>query len=74
MSLFAARGGARRVVGIDMSELVPVTRRVIASNNMDKVISIVKGKAEEVSLPPDVNVAAAPGVARVGGFTRPGKN
>ncbi|XP_064635731.1 protein arginine N-methyltransferase 1-like isoform X1 [Lineus longissimus] len=51
LSMFAAKAGAKRVIGIEMSSIVEHAEKIIASNNLSEVITVVKGKVEEVSLP-----------------------
>ena len=49
--MFAAKAGASRVFGIDCSDIVNQATEIVKANNMDDVISIIKGKVEEVELP-----------------------
>lgn len=49
--MFAAKAGASRVFGIDCSDIVNQATEIVKSNNMDDIISIIKGKVEEVELP-----------------------
>lgn len=51
LSMFAAKAGAARVIGIDCSNIVDYAKENITANNLDHIISIVKGKVEEVELP-----------------------
>jgi len=51
LSLFAAKAGARRVFGIEMSDFAHLARKVVLDNKLDNVIKIIKGKVEEVILP-----------------------
>jgi hypothetical protein len=49
LSIFAARAGAKRVVGIDASERIPqLARRIVAANGLEGVVEIVQGKVEEL--------------------------
>ncbi|XP_018021038.2 protein arginine N-methyltransferase 1 [Hyalella azteca] len=51
LSMFAARAGASKVYGIEMSNIVEHAKKIVANNNLDKVVEIIQGKVEEVSLP-----------------------
>ena len=51
LSLFAAKAGARRVIGVDMSTMTTTAQAVADRNGFGDVITIVRGKAEEVDLP-----------------------
>ncbi|XP_059485549.1 protein arginine N-methyltransferase 1 isoform X2 [Neocloeon triangulifer] len=51
LSMFAAKAGARKVIGIECSNIVEYARQIVAANRLDDVIEIVKGKVEEVCLP-----------------------
>jgi len=53
LSLFAAKAGAKKVYGIECSEIVEIARQIIAYNNYDDVVEFITGKAEEVTLPVD---------------------
>jgi len=54
LSLFAARAGARRVIGVEKSDFAVLARRVVLDNQLSHVVTIVRGKVEEVELPGDV--------------------
>jgi len=51
LSMFAAKAGAKKVIGIDMSSIVEYAQKIVAANNLDDVVTIIKGKVEEVELP-----------------------
>lgn len=51
LSLFAARSGAKRVIGVDNSSIAFQARKIVLDNNYDEIITIIKGKVEEVELP-----------------------
>ncbi|KAG7167282.1 arginine N-methyltransferase 1-like [Homarus americanus] len=51
LSMFAAKAGATRVIGIEMSNIVEHAKKIVAANNLDKVVEIIHGKVEEVTLP-----------------------
>jgi len=51
LSMFAAQAGAKMVIGIDCSEILNQAQQIIKDNGFDKVITLIKGKVEEVTLP-----------------------
>lgn len=51
LSMFAAKAGASRVIGIECSEIVDLTKTIIKDNHFDDIITIIKGKVEDVELP-----------------------
>ncbi|KPP59849.1 Protein arginine N-methyltransferase 8-B-like, partial [Scleropages formosus] len=51
LSMFAAKAGARHVYGIECSSISEYSEKIIKSNHLDSVITIFKGKVEEVELP-----------------------
>jgi len=51
LSMFAAKAGARKVIGIECSNIVEYAQRIVKENDLDHIITIVKGKVEEVVLP-----------------------
>lgn len=53
LCMFAAKAGAKKVIGIECSEIVHMARKVVKANGLDDVIEFVQGKAEEVTLPVD---------------------
>jgi protein arginine N-methyltransferase 3 len=46
LSMLAARAGARKVIGIDVSGIVPRTRRSVERNGLAGVVTIIQGKLE----------------------------
>lgn len=53
LSIFAARAGAKKVIGIECSDIAYQARTIIKNNNLDNIITIVKGKVEEIDNLPD---------------------
>jgi len=53
MSLFAAQCGAKKVYGIDYSDIVYQAQQIVRDNHLEDVITLIKGKVEEVELPVD---------------------
>jgi protein arginine N-methyltransferase 1 len=51
LSMFAAKAGARRVIGVDMSSIVDQAREIVRANKLDHVVTLIKGKVEEIVLP-----------------------
>merc|ERR1712015_122327 len=51
LSMFAAKAGAKQVIGVDMSGIVEQAKKIIAVNGFENDITLIKGKVEEVTLP-----------------------
>ncbi|KAF8893408.1 S-adenosyl-L-methionine-dependent methyltransferase [Infundibulicybe gibba] len=51
LSMFAAKAGAKHVVGIDMSNIIDQAQKIITANGFKDTITLVKGKLEEAELP-----------------------
>ncbi|KAF7792352.1 hypothetical protein EIP86_003388 [Pleurotus ostreatoroseus] len=51
LSMFAAKAGAKHVVGIDMSNIIDQAQKIIEANGFSDTITLVKGKLEEAVLP-----------------------
>ncbi|KAF2979321.1 hypothetical protein EK904_012488 [Melospiza melodia maxima] len=51
LSMFAARAGAKKVIGVDQSEIIYQAMDIIRLNKLEKIITLVKGRIEEVDLP-----------------------
>lgn len=51
LSMFAARAGASHVYAIECSSIVEYANKIIEANKFADVITIIKGKVEEVDLP-----------------------
>jgi len=51
LSMFAAKAGASKVVGIDMSNIIDQAQKIIEANGFADTITLVKGKLEEAELP-----------------------
>lgn len=55
LSMFAAKAGAKRVIGIEFSNIAKQAVQIIKDNKLDNVITIIQGKVEDVtSLPHDI--------------------
>ena len=57
LCMFAAKAGAKQVIGVDCSDILEQTTKIVAQNvaetGLPDVITLVKGKMEEVELPVD---------------------
>jgi len=53
LCMFAAQAGARQVIGIDCSSIVNQAKMIVEKNGFGDVITLIKGKVEEVELPVD---------------------
>ena len=51
LSLFAARSGASRVVGIERGAIARVAGRIVQLNRMENVVSVLQGRVEDLQLP-----------------------
>eukprot|EP00095_Tigriopus_kingsejongensis_P006342 maker-scaffold804_size94796-snap-gene-0.21 protein:Tk06342 transcript:maker-scaffold804_size94796-snap-gene-0.21-mRNA-1 annotation:"protein arginine n-methyltransferase 3" len=53
LSLFCAKAGARRVTGVDMSDIIHNAMDIVLENGMDSCITLIKGKLETCDLKTD---------------------
>jgi protein arginine N-methyltransferase 1 len=54
---FAARAGAKHVIGVDMSSIIEKAKEIVAVNGLSDKITLLQGKMEEVHLPfPKVDI------------------
>jgi len=51
LSMFAAKAGASKVIGVDMSSIVEHAKNIVRDNNLSDVVTIIRGKVEEITLP-----------------------
>merc|ERR1739844_507758 len=57
LSMFAAKAGAAKVIGVDMSSIVDYAKKIVEDNNLSDVVTIIRGKVEEIELPvPKVDI------------------
>ncbi|KAH8237982.1 hypothetical protein KR032_010058 [Drosophila birchii] len=54
LSIFAAKAGASRVIAVDGSSITDYTSRIAEENGHGSVITVVRGKVEEIELPEDI--------------------
>jgi len=51
LCMFAAKAGAKKVVGIDLSSIIERSKKVVQKNGFADVITLVKGRLETTELP-----------------------
>ena len=57
LSMFAAKAGAAKVIGVDMSSIVDYAKKIVADNGLSDIVTIIRGKVEEIELPvPKVDI------------------
>lgn len=54
LSMFAAKAGASKVIGIECSSIVEHAQKIIDTNHLGDVITVIRGKVEELELPAGV--------------------
>lgn len=52
LSMFAARAGAKRVYAVDASAIAVKAERNVRDNGLEGVIQVVRGRIEDLDLPP----------------------
>ena len=55
LSMFAAKAGAAKVIGVDMSGIVESAKKIVEANNLNDKVHIIRGKIEEISLPEGID-------------------
>ncbi|KAJ3102965.1 Protein arginine N-methyltransferase 1, partial [Phlyctochytrium planicorne] len=53
LCMFAAKAGAKLVIGVDMSNIIDQAKVIVKDNGFEGKIVLIKGKMEEVVLPVD---------------------
>ncbi|KAJ3735931.1 S-adenosyl-L-methionine-dependent methyltransferase [Lentinula guzmanii] len=56
LSLFAARAGAKKVFAVDASNIATKAEKIVKANNLDNVITVIRGKVEDIQLPEGTKV------------------
>lgn len=56
LSMFAAKAGARKVIGVDCSTVAVQAREIVKDNGFEDVITIIQGKVEEIQLDEKVDI------------------
>ncbi|ETE74101.1 Protein arginine N-methyltransferase 3, partial [Ophiophagus hannah] len=51
LSMFAAKAGAKKVIGVDQSEIIYQAMDIIRLNGLEDSIYLIKGRIEEVDIP-----------------------
>ncbi|KAI0629795.1 S-adenosyl-L-methionine-dependent methyltransferase [Trametes polyzona] len=51
LSLFAAKAGAKRVFAIDASDIAEKAAQIVKDNELDNIITVIRGKVEDIKLP-----------------------
>jgi len=51
LSMFAARAGAKQVIGVECSSIIDQAQQIIQANGLEDKITLIKGKVEEIELP-----------------------
>ncbi|KAG2066288.1 S-adenosyl-L-methionine-dependent methyltransferase [Suillus decipiens] len=54
LSLFAAKSGAKHVYAVEASKVAEKAEQIVKANGLENVITVIRGKVEEISLPDDV--------------------
>ncbi|KAJ7618910.1 protein arginine N-methyltransferase [Mycena polygramma] len=54
LSLFAAKSGAKRVFAVDASDIAEKAEKIVKANNLDHIITVIRGKVEDITLPDEV--------------------
>lgn len=44
LSMFAAKAGAAKVIGVECSNIVEYAKQIVADNHLDHIVTIIKGK------------------------------
>jgi len=53
LCMFAAKAGAKQVIGVECAAIYHQAVKIVKANGFEKVITLIKGKIEEVELPVD---------------------
>lgn len=56
LSMFAAKAGARKVIGIDCSSVAEQATKIVKDNGFENVITVIRGKVEEITLDEKVDI------------------
>lgn len=51
LSMFAAKHGAKHVIGVDMSSIIEMAQKIVDLNGLSDKITLIRGKLEDVVLP-----------------------
>jgi len=56
LSILAAKAGAKKVYAVEGGEITKIASKIIQENGLDDVITVIRGKIEEVELPEKVDL------------------
>lgn len=56
LAIFAVLAGAKKVFAVDASDIIDQAKLIILSNKLDKRITLIKGKIEEIEIPEKVDI------------------
>jgi len=51
LCMFAAKAGAKKVIGVECASIYNQATQIVKDNKLDHIITLVKGKLEEITLP-----------------------
>ncbi|SMN21422.1 similar to Saccharomyces cerevisiae YBR034C HMT1 Nuclear SAM-dependent mono-and asymmetric arginine dimethylating methyltransferase that modifies hnRNPs [Maudiozyma saulgeensis] len=51
LSMFAAKNGAKHVIGVDMSSIIEMAQKIVDINGFSDKITLLRGKLEDIVLP-----------------------
>lgn len=51
LCMFTVKAGARKVIGIECTSISDYAVKIVKANTLDHMVTIIKGKVEEVKLP-----------------------
>ena len=52
--MLAAKAGAAKVIGVDVSAIADQAKLIVMENDLSEVVTIIRGRMEEVELPEDI--------------------
>jgi len=55
LSMFAAKAGAKKVIGIECSSIIDLAREIVEVNGFSDTVTLIQGKVEEVELPDGID-------------------
>ena len=55
LCMFAAKAGAKAVIGVDCSSIIDQAKEIVRVNKLDHIVTLIKGKVEEISLPEGID-------------------
>ncbi|MES1911109.1 MAG: hypothetical protein MHM6MM_003594 [Cercozoa sp. M6MM] len=55
LCMFAAKAGAKKVIGVDMAGIIKSARQIVSDNGLSDVITLIRGKVEEIELPDGID-------------------